>query len=397
MKKRFPISAILMLAITAATGGCAFLAPSQPPEPTDSGPRAIDPAFFPHLEMAGFEARNVVDSLRANFKLPKLQNAEVRHHENWYRKHPGALSYLADPGRWHLPYIAREVLRRGMPAEIALLPAIESGFDATARSPSGAAGLWQFTATTGRHFGLLQNEILDQRLDSVASTQAALDYLEQLNHRFDGDWLLTLAAYNAGEGTIRKMIDQNRMRGVRAGYRQLRLPTETRHFVPKLLAVRNVMANPEAFGVHLPMVADTTPLPLLAMPGVFAHQRIAALCGLDERVISQLNAAHLGNRVSPDTNPIRVPHNCHIDLKLALGNGTLDPDSPGVSASGDHARTTPRGAQDMREVRHRVMPGDTLYRLSRRYRVSATAIADWNRIALNSTLSLGQQLKIYLD
>lgn len=368
---------IVVPVVVAMAGGCTFFPPTDRPDTPKHETPYFDPTLSPNLEMAVIQGDDVIDRLRSNFRLPALRNSEVRHYEDWHRKHPGALSQIADPGRWHLPHIAREVLQRGMPAEIALLPAIESGFDATARSPSGAAGLWQFTSATGRHFDLDQNSWLDQRLDLAASTRAALDYLEQLNHAFDGDWLLALAAYNAGEGTIRKLIDQNRMRGIGPDYRQLRLSTETRHFVPKLIALRNVLATPERFGATLPTVTDTPRFPRRTVSEGIEKQRLADICGVDFAVISQLNAAHIKRTTPPQgSHGIRLPHGCSSDFDLALSSGILQ-----ARSSDRHGRI------------HVVRRGDNLWAIARSHRVSLEALRAANP-EVSSNLMPGEQIRI---
>jgi membrane-bound lytic murein transglycosylase D len=435
---------ILAVQLALLAGGCA-LVPS--PEGSDRvrvhGPAGTGPS--PALTPHGMQRRGLYETLRAGFSLPDLGGAEVRRQENWYRKHPGALSQLVDPGSWYLPYIVQEVLERAMPTEIALLPAVESGFDARAKSPSGAAGLWQFTGPTARHFGLYQGPWLDQRMNLETSTRAALDYLEELNQSFDGDWLLALAAYNAGEGTIRKLMRDNRHRGMPTDFGRLRLAAETRRFVPKLIALRNIIAQPDRFGVMLPPIDNEIRFVRIDVPNQVHHARVAALCGIESDLVTQINAGQLQGATPPQgPHRIRLPRECEARLdvaKLGLVQSTtktpaqsptetgqagdrytvragdnlwriardnqvslaaLSHANPGVGTDlnpGDQIRIpeSPNNVAPRREVIHRVNAGDTLSHLAQRYRVSMQSIAQWNRITLNTTLRLGQSLRIYLE
>jgi len=191
------------------------------------------------------------DRIRAGFRLPDSSPSLIRIHERWFSSHPGHLERVAERSRPYLYHIAEEVEKRGMPMEIALLPMIESAFNPMAQSPRKASGIWQFIPSTGRVFGLDQNAWYDGRRDILQATQAALDYLEMLYGMF-GDWELALAAYNCGEGCVQRA----QRRSTAQSYADLRLPAETRNYVPRLIAVRNIIQNPEAFGVRLAPMAN---------------------------------------------------------------------------------------------------------------------------------------------
>jgi len=421
-----------------AAGGCSVLAPPEPPSRSTATPAAsavaVEGAPGPRLALAGMEADDLLARLRRGFRLPDLDDAEVRERENRYQVHPGALDQLADPGAWYLPYIAREVSRRAMPAEIALLPAVESGFDATARSPSGAAGLWQFTGPTARHFGLFQGTWLDQRMNLEASTRAALDYLEHLAESFDGDWLLALAAYNAGEGTVKNLLDDNRRRGIAADFAHLPLPAETRRFVPRLIALRNVIRNPARYRVTLPRIEDRIRFARVEADAQVHHHHVAALCGVDESLVRQINAGQLRGATPPmGPHRVRLPGACavHIDVtrlaarppapaspaasdtavyevrrgdnlwNIARRHGVslaaLTDANPGVDPSlapGERLRIPAASGAGDNEIVHHVRRGDNLYDLARRYGVTIASITRANRIRPDSTLHPGQPLKI---
>ncbi|MEW6677078.1 MAG: transglycosylase SLT domain-containing protein [Pseudomonadota bacterium] len=190
------------------------------------------------------------DRIRAGFQLPESVPELTRVHEAWFEKHPAHLERAAERSRLYLYHIADEVQRRGMPMEIALLPMIESAFNPNALSPMKASGIWQFIPSTGKVYGLRQNAWYDGRRDVVEATKAALDYLQNLYAMF-GDWELALAAYNCGEGCVQRAVARNGR-----SYANLKLPTETRHYVPKLLAVRNIVMDPESFGIQLDPMAN---------------------------------------------------------------------------------------------------------------------------------------------
>lgn len=193
---------------------------------------------------------NVWQRAREGFQLPDTDADIVRRHEAAYSARPESFRRMLDRSRPYLFHIMNEVERRGMPTEIAFLPLVESAFNAQAVSSAKAAGLWQFMPATGRHYGLEQTVWYDGRRDVLAATQAALDYLQNLYGMF-GDWHLALAAYNWGEGNVGRALQKNRAKGLPEDFASIRMPNETRNYVPKLLAVRNILTDPSRFGVSL--------------------------------------------------------------------------------------------------------------------------------------------------
>lgn len=200
-------------------------------------------------------AGNIWLSLRQNFQLNEVNIALVRSHENRFATNKAYFNRTLNRSKPYMYHITQEVQKRGMPAEIALLPFIESAYVTKARSHAGASGLWQFMPATGRHYGLEQTFMYDGRHDVFAATNAALNYLEYLYSLF-GDWSLALAAYNWGEGNVSRAIRQAQARGLTPTYENLRMPNETRNYVPKLLAVRNLINNPQSFGLTLPEIKN---------------------------------------------------------------------------------------------------------------------------------------------
>src|SRR5436190_6388960 len=194
--------------------------------------------------------RSLWPRINAGFTLPPMDNELVREWESWYANRPGYVARMIDRSRRFLFHIVEEVEKRGMPMEIALLPMTESAYNPVAYSRSHASSMWQFIPSTGKDFGLRQNWWYDGRRDVIAATEAALDYLQKLHGMF-GDWQLALAAYNWGEGAVGRAIERNRAKGLPTDYESLTLPPETRGYVPKLVAVKNIISNPARYSLAI--------------------------------------------------------------------------------------------------------------------------------------------------
>ena len=195
------------------------------------------------------------ERMRRGFGMPNLDSDLVRDREQWYAARPEYLVRMTQRSSKYLFHIIEELERRNMPSELALLPFIESAFNPQAVSSAKAAGMWQFMPATGKHFELKQNAFRDDRRDVLASTRAALDYLQKLYGMF-GDWHLALAAYNWGEGSVQRAIDKNQRAGLGVGYLDLNMPNETRYYVPKLQAMKNIVAAPQNFVASLPLIEN---------------------------------------------------------------------------------------------------------------------------------------------
>jgi membrane-bound lytic murein transglycosylase D len=189
--------------------------------------------------------------VRMGFAMPDIDTDLVRKSEVWYSSRPDYVQRMTERGSRYLFHVAEELDKRGMPMELALLPFIESAFNPQAQSVARASGMWQFIPSTGKDYDLTQNIFRDERRDVLASTRAALDYLSRL-HKMFGDWHLALAAYNWGEGNVQRAINRNQKAGLPTDYLSLRMPDETRLYIPKLQAVKNIVLNPDAFGLVLP-------------------------------------------------------------------------------------------------------------------------------------------------
>jgi membrane-bound lytic murein transglycosylase D len=193
--------------------------------------------------------------IRSGYAIPDVDNALVAKHTQWYASRPDYLNRTSGRASLYLYHVVQELEKRGMPTELALLPVIESAFNPQALSTANAAGLWQFVPGTGRDYDLKQNMFKDERRGVLASTDAALSYLQRLYTMF-GDWQLALAAYNWGEGNVQRAIKKNQAQGKPTDFESLAamMPAETRNYVPKLQAVKNIVANPAQFGVTLPVI-----------------------------------------------------------------------------------------------------------------------------------------------
>jgi len=204
----------------------------------------------------GEDYDDLFDRMRAGFAFDEVQEPAIDTQLAWFEHNPEYLERVFQRGQRYMYHIITEVEARGMPLEFALLPVVESAYEPFAYSTSRAAGLWQFIPDTGRRFGLKQNWWYDGRRDVVESTRAALDYLQALHDQFNGDWLLAIAAYNVGENTVQRELDFNRANGKPTDFWHLRLPAETRAYVPKLLAMKRLMAEPERYGLEFAVIPN---------------------------------------------------------------------------------------------------------------------------------------------
>ncbi|GAB4444374.1 MAG: transglycosylase SLT domain-containing protein [Rhodocyclaceae bacterium] len=196
------------------------------------------------------EPADIWERLRNGFSMPELDSPLVTQQQAWYLSHPQTLARIIERSRRYLFHIVEEIEKRGLPTELALLPMVESAYDPMALSPARASGLWQFIPETGRNYRLRQNWWADERRDVVASTSAALEYLRDI-YEMNGDWHLALASYNWGENAVARAVERNLSKGLPADYLSLPMPAETRNYVPKLQALKNIVAQPHLFGIRL--------------------------------------------------------------------------------------------------------------------------------------------------
>ncbi len=322
--------------------------------------------------------------IRQGFRMPDLDNALVRRRTREYASSQD-LQRVLDRSRIYLYHIVVEIESRGMPTELALLPIVESGFNPMARSPAQATGLWQFVPGTGKMFDLKQNSHYDGRRDIVDSTGAALDYLGKLYKRY-GDWHLALASYNWGEHAVARAIAANRKAGRRTDYAHLRMPRETREYVPKLQALKNIIREPSKYGI------DLTPIPneryfttvLTGRPEL----DVALAARLAEMPLAEFKALNPGF-----SRPLmRSPKGTRIVLpseKVGVFHENLARLDARSSASAGGTRVKPAAPRGV----HRVVSGDTLSGIAARYGVRLADVKRWNPGV--DVLQIGQP--IYLE
>ena len=306
--------------------------------------------------------------MRAGFDFPAVEQDAVRHYIDEYVKHPRLFEQLLQRGEPYLFHILNRIEQSGMPAELALLPVIESAFDPFATSPAGAAGMWQFMPETADYLGLNQDGWYDGRRDVIDSTEAALGYLKQLNKRFDGDWLLTLAAYNAGGARVQRAIRGNRDAGKPVDFWHLTLPAETRSYVPKLIALRTIIENPHDYNISLPHLLDTRYFSTVKIQGQLELKVAARLSGIPLPELQGLNPGY-GLSITP-------PGSMHT---LLLPSAVAD-------KFRTHIALLPQD-QRVQSIRHRIRLGDNLSTIAQQYRTTVSDIRKVNRLKGNKIIA----------
>ncbi|WP_119965895.1 transglycosylase SLT domain-containing protein [Simplicispira lacusdiani] len=443
---------------TAGTDSPTSTAPAPTPEASHtpsipSGPLLpIAPARASRLEvMPLFTPSDLWDRIRRGFAMPDLQHELVQDREQWYANRPDYMQRMTERSRKYLFHIVEELERRGMPTELALLPYIESAFNPQAVSTAKAAGMWQFMPATGNYFDLKQNAFRDDRRDVLASTRAALDYLQKLHGMF-GDWHLALAAYNWGEGSVSRAIARNQKAGRGTGYTDLTMPAETRMYVPKLQAVKNIVADPQAFRTELPLIENhpyfqTVDItrdidvalaarladvqledfralnPSLHKPVILAAGTPQILLPWDNAKVfernfaaynegqyaswtvwtlpSTMSTAEVARRVGMDEAELRNINRIPPRMLVKAGSALIVPRSNTA-----HADVTEKVADNgqialapeivTRRTVVRASKGDTVASLARRHRVSPANVADWNDVKASAAFKAGQQVVLYL-
>ena len=251
-------------------------------------------------------ASNLWERIRNGFAMTNLNDDLVLHYQQWYQNRPDALRRMVERSRPYLHYIVEELEARGMPTELALLPMVESSFNPNANSPAHAAGLWQFIPSTGKRFNLEQNWWRDERRDIVSSTSAALDYLQTI-YDMQGDWHLALASYNWGEGAVKRAVGKNESRGLPTDYPNLTMPNETRNYVPKLQALKNIFGDPEMIAkLDLPIIPNEPYFATLETRRPMDVKTAARLANISLEEFQRLNPSHNRPIIKADT-PLVIP------------------------------------------------------------------------------------------
>lgn len=298
----------------------------------------------------------------------------------------------------YLHFVATELERRRMPTDFVLLPMVESAYKNKAVSHAGAVGMWQFIPSTGLRYGLKQTRGYDGRMDVLESTRAAMDYLQKLNRQFNGDWFLSLAAYNCGEARVQREIDKNRARGLPTDYWNLNLPRETKNYVPKLLAYREVIRSPRSFGVQLPNVVNTAKLVQVHVNKAVDLKVVARNAGVHHSVVTNLNPGYKYGVTMPSmTRRIVLPREFAGNIQRAIQR------SPAVSrdklvhyakaTTHRYKRSKKSKKRIKRTVRYRVRSGENLSKIASRYGTTVKKIMRLNRMR-SSRVKAGKHLKI---
>jgi membrane-bound lytic murein transglycosylase D len=426
-------------------------APTSVPAPVQStnAPVAIEvPPPIPVLRQTN--DADLWGRIRRGFAMNDLQSELVTGQEQWYATRPDYISRMTERSSKYLYHIVEELERRNMPTELALLPFIESAFNPQAVSGAKAAGMWQFMPATGKYFSLKQSVFRDDRRDVLQSTRAALDYLQKLHGMF-GDWHLALAAYNWGEGSVGRAIAKNQREGLATDYNSLNMPNETRNYVPKLLAVRNIVANPPVFNANLPEIPNHPYFQSVTITRDLDVALAAKLAEIKVDDFKSLNpSANKPVIFKAGTPYILLPwDNAGIfERNLAIHNGQTAGwtvwTAPTTMKAGDAARRVgmdetkfreinripprmlikagstllvPRSAKQQNDVSTQIADNgqvsfspeivlrkqsvklrkaETVASIAQRYKVSAASVAGWNKISASGSFKAKQSVVLYL-
>ncbi len=325
---------------------------------------------------SNYDSTNLWQQIRLNFGIEDLDSADVEKFEQFYSERKEYLNRIFQRAALYLPYISNEVQRRGLPSELALLPIVESAFNPRAYSVKGAVGLWQFMPATARDYGLSRNWWYEGRRDIVRSTGAALDHLYYLKLIFN-DWQLALAAYNAGEYKVKRSMQHNARRKRSTHYEFLDLATETREYVPKLIALRNIVSNPQKFNIELPAMSTKLNFETIEFPFQVDFSVLAKATGIDQTEIAMLNPAFRRKSTPPDGHYQLLIPTDKVDSVMAWKANTL-PSQAVVSSE------------------HIIEPGDTLSAIAVRYGVKVSDLMSVNSLE-SDVIRIGQALRIPLS
>lgn len=317
------------------------------------------------------DANDIWDRIRRGFGMPDLDTEAVSELQTFYLNRPGFLKKVFERGGRYLYHIVDEIERRGMPTELALLPMVESSYNPMAYSRAHASGLWQFIPSTGRNYNLTQDKWVDERRDVIASTNAALDYLQTI-YDMHGDWHLALASYNWGEGAVGRAVQRNLDAGLPTDYSSLRMPEETRNYVPKLQALKNIVLRPELFHFELPYVPNSRHFVTVDTPGGIDLATAAQLAEMPLDEFMALNPGYNRPAIArPDTLVIPVDRAERFQLRLE-----------------EHQRT------GLRWKTHELRRGETLAAVARDFGLSLKELQQLNGLDARSRVGAGYTLLV---
>lgn len=354
MKPKRNLRWVALVAALAAAGALAA-PPGTAPRLPDPIPDAFDEPAVPLPDP------DLWQRIQKGFLMEPLDSPLVHEHEEWYASRPDYIKRFVDRGSRYLHHIVEEVEKRGMPTEIALLPVVESAFNPHAYSRSKASGLWQFIPSTGKVYGLSQDHWKDNRRDVVAATDAALNYLQRLYDMF-GDWELALAAYNCGEGCVGRAIAANQRKGLPADFLSLKLPPETMNYVPKLMAVKNIVLAPMLYGIDLESIPDQPYFTTVQAPQKIDVKLAARLAGMPEEDFIALNPAHIKPVAVAPSGTLVLP----LDKADAFRENLENWDQPLVTWN------TIQGKR-----------GQSIHAIAKRYGLSGTTLRQVNNLQVN--------------
>jgi membrane-bound lytic murein transglycosylase D len=332
--------------------------------------------------------QDVWERMRQGFQLQEGLgvNPRIEQQRLWFASNPSFLENAGERGSLYIHYIVERLEERNMPLELALLPVIESSYNPMAYSPAKAVGLWQFIPSTGRYFNLRQTRFYDGRKDITASTLAAMNYLTRLHDMFNGDWLLALAAYNAGEGTVSRAIERNEKLGLPTDYWNLPLPQETRDYVPKLLALSQVVLAPAAYGVNLNPIANEPYFEVVELKLPMDLSKVAAIAEIDEDELFQLNPAFKQRTTIDGPQHLLVPTS-----KAQLLTSSLSTMRPEELISQRPRKAVFEGSEGKLNRSYRVKNGDNLTVIAKANKVQVHDLQRWNNLT-GHNLKVGQTL-----
>jgi membrane-bound lytic murein transglycosylase D len=319
--------------------------------------------------------------ISTELKMKVPDNARIREQKQKYLRNKSYLHDVTLRAEPYMYWIVEQIKERKMPMELVLLPIVESAFDPHATSAANAAGIWQIVPQTGRNYGLKQSQWYDGRRDVVASTKVALDMMERLNKMFDGDWLLTIAAYNSGEGRVMKAVKANKARGKPTDFWHLSLPRETTVYVPKMLALGDILKNNKRYGLRLPAPNETRALARVDVGQQIELTQAAEMSGMSLSKLKSFNAGYKRGTTAPKGGPqyIMVPKSNVAQLRNSLATGDIAAVQPTALANNTTAGS------------YKVRNGDTLSGIAKRLNVSVKDLQRANNLR-GASIKPGQTL-----
>lgn len=333
-----------------------------------------------YTSYSNFDSNDLWQRVRDGFQLQDeyiaKTNYQIQQQKISLTSNTRSTEQLLSKGSPYLHYIVEQLESRNMPLELALLPAVESGYNPSAHSRVSAAGLWQFMPRTGTQFNLQQTRWYDGRLDIIASTNAALDYLQYLHNMFN-DWPLALAAYNSGEGTVKRAIQRNQAENRPTDYWNLPLPTETKNYVPKLLALSKIVFSPQQYKINIPQLANEPYFAEVEVNNQIKLNTLASLLAVNGEDLKALNAGLKVEAVIENQSPkkLLIPTNKVFAFNDLMASGQL------------RSETIPSWDY------YRVRSGDTISGIASRHKISTNELKTINKLA-NNQLKIGQQLQV---